>query len=131
MPCATNHKTQESLVRQPNLNAGRELDVEYSILLSPTYQVPVLYFSLIDRRTGIPRPAAGGLDAVYDQFVPAQFRTGLRDVGVLGGISVGVCFILVFFFFFLFFSFCRFCFDGRDSGSVSAAYTSNADSDVM
>ena len=86
---------QESLVRQPNPNVDRKLDVEYNILLSLTYQVPVLYFSLIDRSARTPRPAAGGLDVVYDQVVPARFRTGLKDVGVLGGISVGVCLIFI------------------------------------
>ncbi|KAI9681552.1 MAG: hypothetical protein M1829_000749 [Trizodia sp. TS-e1964] len=57
--------------------------VEYSIVLSPTYRVPVLYFSL-HNSSRAPR-----LEAVYEALVPLSMRGGLRSVGVLGGLSRG------------------------------------------
>ena len=75
----------------------RRTDVEYYITLSPTYQVPVLYFSLLNclPDTAFDGGPAGpdGLDAIYDHVVPPQFKSNLRDVGVMGGISIGVCFL--------------------------------------
>ncbi|PGH10816.1 hypothetical protein AJ80_07367 [Polytolypa hystricis UAMH7299] len=73
----------EVLVRQPNIRP--RLQVEYSVLLSPTYQVPVLYFLLHGPFPKGPE----GLDFIYDCLVPAQYRSELKDVGVMGGISIG------------------------------------------
>jgi ubiquitin-like-conjugating enzyme ATG10 len=73
---------QEALVRakpQPSLQ------IDYDILLSPTYQVPVLYFGLRWHNHG---PL--GLDEVYQYVVPEQYRQQLKSVGVMGGISMGV-----------------------------------------
>lgn len=55
-------------------------------MLSPTYQVPVLYFTLRWHNL----QGSVGLDAVYQYLVPPQYRKGLKSVGVMGGISVGV-----------------------------------------
>lgn len=55
-------------------------------MFSPTYQVPVLYFTL--RWHNLQGPL--GLDAVYQYVVPEQYRKQLKEVGVMGGISVGV-----------------------------------------
>jgi hypothetical protein len=63
------------------------LQVDYDILLSPTYRVPVLYFRLKWNHHNGPV----GLDAVYQYVVPEQYRKGLQSVGVMGGISLGVC----------------------------------------
>ncbi|KAM5484184.1 hypothetical protein McanCB56680_002793 [Microsporum canis] len=72
----------EALIRQPILHHKHE--VEYNIILSPTYQVPVLYFFL---RDGPPcRP--NELERMYNMLVPAQFRSELREIGVMGGISI-------------------------------------------
>ncbi|KAJ5487919.1 hypothetical protein N7530_002219 [Penicillium desertorum] len=71
----------EALVRakpQPSLQ------IDYDILLSPTYQVPVLYFGLRWHNHG---PL--GLDEVYQYVVPEQYRRQLKSVGVMGGISMG------------------------------------------
>lgn len=72
----------------------RRLDVEYCIVLSPSYQVPVLYFSL---RNALSNSSSGGihagpegLDAIYKYLVPTQFTANLREVGIMGGISIGV-----------------------------------------
>lgn len=63
-----------------------EPTVDYHILLSPTYRVPVLYFFL----RNLPVTGPKGIDAVYDYLVPHQFRSELRNVGVIGGISIAV-----------------------------------------
>ncbi|KAJ5347725.1 Autophagy-related protein 3 [Penicillium brevicompactum] len=69
----------EALVRtQPSLQ------VDYDILLSSTYQVPVLYFGLRSHNHG---PL--GLDEVYQYVVPEQYKQELKSVGVMGGISMG------------------------------------------
>lgn len=71
---------QEALVRtQPSLQ------IDYDIVFSPAYQVPVLYFSLKSHNHG---PL--GLDAVYQYVVPEQYRQEMKSVGVMGGISMGV-----------------------------------------
>ncbi|RAK82465.1 ATG3/ATG10 family protein [Aspergillus fijiensis CBS 313.89] len=73
----------EALIRTPEPSVS--LHVVYDVLLSPTYQVPVLYFNL--RPTDHPGPL--GIDAVYQYLVPSQYREELQSVGVMGGISLG------------------------------------------
>ncbi|KAJ5774625.1 hypothetical protein N7457_009521 [Penicillium paradoxum] len=71
----------EALVRA---HAQPGLQIDYDILLSPTYQVPILYFSPRWHSHG---PL--GLDEVYQYVVPEQYRQELKSVGVIGGISMG------------------------------------------
>ncbi|KAF3394358.1 hypothetical protein F1880_005390 [Penicillium rolfsii] len=73
---------QEALVRT---NLQPTLQIDYDIVLSPTYQVPVLYFVL--RWHNHQGPV--GLDAVYQYVVPKQHKQPLQSVGVMGGISFG------------------------------------------
>ncbi|KAB8070683.1 autophagy-related protein Atg10 [Aspergillus leporis] len=73
----------EALIRATDPPAC--LQIEYSIVLSATYQVPVLYFTL--RRDNHPGPL--GIDEVYQYLVPDQYRSELDNVGVMGGISFG------------------------------------------
>ncbi|KAJ5443879.1 uncharacterized protein N7458_007751 [Penicillium daleae] len=73
----------EALVRT---NLHPTLQIDYDIVLSPTYQVPVLYFVL--RWHNHQGPV--GLDAVYQYVVPEQYKQQLQNVGVMGGISFGV-----------------------------------------
>lgn len=79
---------QEALVREPEPSTF--LQVEYDIALSPTYQVPVLYFMLRWANDGGP---VIGLESVYQYLVPDQYRKQLKNVGIMGGISfdVGAC----------------------------------------
>lgn len=60
--------------------------VDYSVILSPTYQVPVLWFT----SNSVTVTRADALDRVYDEIVSPASRTGLRQIGVLGGISLAV-----------------------------------------
>ena len=60
--------------------------VEFSIVLSPTYQVPVLWFTFHQ----VPLHGPNGLDAVYHYLVPDLLEAGVRRVGILGGISMAV-----------------------------------------
>lgn len=67
------------------------LQVDYDIVLSPTYQVPVLYLVLRWHHHDGPV----GLDAVYQYVVPKQYQTEVKSVGVMGAISVGVSLLFV------------------------------------
>ena len=60
--------------------------MEYHILLSPTYQVPVLYLHLHNPPPG----TATGHEAVADLLVAKHAKPGLTHVGVMGGLSMGV-----------------------------------------
>ncbi|KAF1982362.1 hypothetical protein K402DRAFT_340566 [Aulographum hederae CBS 113979] len=57
--------------------------IEYDILLSPTYQVPVLCFTA---RKPDNRPFS--TEEIYSFVVPQSFKAQARDVGVMGAISV-------------------------------------------
>ena len=61
---------------------------DYHIILSPTWQVPVLYFA--PRWSTTLEPLT--LKEVYTFLVQESFKDALEDVGVLGGISHGVIF---------------------------------------
>ena len=69
--------------------AGRGLDcmVRYDVVYSTSYQVPVLYLTFADASTSkhIPLPSA---DEVYDMLVPQGFKASMRDVGVMGALSI-------------------------------------------
>ncbi|KAJ5257289.1 hypothetical protein N7478_013393 [Penicillium angulare] len=58
---------------------------DYDIVLSSSYQVPVLYFAL----RWLHQNGPVGLDAVYQYVVPEQYQTQMKTVGVMGGISMG------------------------------------------
>lgn len=60
--------------------------VEFSILRSPTYQVPVLWFTL----NRVPSGISTGIETVYQHLVPKTSRSTLSQIGVLGGISIAV-----------------------------------------
>lgn len=64
-----------------------QLTIDYDIALSTSYHVPVMYFCL--RETPQVGPAA--LDDIYNFLVPRQHQQSLRNNGVMGGISFGVC----------------------------------------
>ena len=59
--------------------------VQYNILHSQSYQVPVLYFHYHHSVK-----AHNGLDLVYEALVAKNEQSELRSVGVLGAISMGV-----------------------------------------
>ncbi|KAG5290230.1 autophagy-related protein Atg10 [Histoplasma ohiense] len=79
----------EELIRQACTN----LQVEYNIMLSPTYQVPILYFFLHDTKNDSSGMSAKSpdrhLDLIYNRIVPAPYRSELKSVGILGGLSIG------------------------------------------
>ena len=59
----------------------------YSIVHSPTYQVPVLYFRFRD----LPSPySPNSIDTVYQLLVPQESRTDIESFGIMGGISMAV-----------------------------------------
>lgn len=60
--------------------------VQYDVVLSAAYQVPVLYF-MLRNPTG---RLIMSIDEVYDTLVPRPFKHRLLDVGIMGAISMAV-----------------------------------------
>ncbi|KAF9088841.1 hypothetical protein BGX23_007092 [Mortierella sp. AD031] len=58
------------------------LSVNYHIVFSPSYQVPVLYFNAYR-----PDGAAISLEEIYESLVPEEWRGAIRNAGLNGGIS--------------------------------------------
>jgi hypothetical protein len=77
---------QEALIRKPNLDQDCRLQVDYDIVLSPTYQVPTLFFIF----PAICQVGSNAIDAAYRYLVPHQYGSSLKNVGVMGGLSFGV-----------------------------------------
>jgi len=65
------------------------MTVDFSVVLSPTYLVPVLWFSMVDPTIGTTLE----IDLVYARLVPQASQPALRNIGVIGGISMAVSFI--------------------------------------
>lgn len=68
--------------REPEVS----LVVTYDVVLSPSYSVPVLYFSVEDS-TGGP---VMDLASIHADIVPVDFRHQVLGVGVIGAISMTV-----------------------------------------
>jgi ubiquitin-like-conjugating enzyme ATG10 len=66
---------------------GLDRMVRYDVVYSPSYQVPVIYLTFAEATTGksTPLPSA---DEIYDMLVPQDFKTPMRDVGVMGALSM-------------------------------------------
>jgi hypothetical protein len=62
------------------------VEVEYHVILSPTWRLPVLYFVPMWSKTQEPFT----LKEVYDFLVDKSSKGSLEDVGIMGGISHGV-----------------------------------------
>ena len=60
--------------------------VQYTILLSSTYRVPVLYFNIYD----LPPSGPNRVDAVYKHLIPKHSLPQLSPFGVMGAISMTV-----------------------------------------
>ena len=65
---------------------GQTIRAGYSIMLSPTYRVPVLYIDLY----GIPPNGWKGIDAAYQYLIPESSQQELSPIGVMGGLSMAV-----------------------------------------
>ncbi|KAJ9660124.1 hypothetical protein H2201_007031 [Coniosporium apollinis] len=61
--------------------------VQYDIILSQTYFVPVLHISIFTKTPSSNRPITS-LDTLYDLLVPQAYSAQLQRVGVVGGISM-------------------------------------------
>ncbi|KAA8576581.1 hypothetical protein EYC84_006682 [Monilinia fructicola] len=58
--------------------------VSYEIHLHPTYRMPTLWFTLHDLPMGEP---TFDINSVYRHLVPEEYKSQLRAIGVMGGIS--------------------------------------------
>lgn len=77
---------QEALPSQSQWTSPTAI-VEYHILLSPSYETPVLYFQVITRSSGTPLQVS--LADMYTTLVTVDLRVAVERVGVMGGISQG------------------------------------------
>ena len=64
---------------------GPRIVVDYSIVLSPTYCVPVLWFTFMQLPPSGPR----GFDAVYEYLIPPTSKRAVQQVGNIGAVSCG------------------------------------------
>lgn len=69
---------------QLRVPANHGLMVEYDIVLSPTYQVPVLYFRIRDAGCAFPP----SIDTLYQYVIPEQFKSQVEGFGIIGGITM-------------------------------------------
>jgi Autophagocytosis associated protein, active-site domain len=98
-PAPTQHRLSEKstegylLIREtfpcPS-EPAREIRIDYHVLLSETWQVPVLYFAPLWNDTLEPL----ALKEVYAFIVEKSSKDAVEDVGVMGGISHGVSFLI-------------------------------------
>ena len=65
---------------------------KYSIVLSPTYQVPVLYFTLASAASSM----TSTIEDVYSLLVEPSRRAEMNSVGIMGAISYAVGALPVF-----------------------------------
>lgn len=66
--------------------ASSQAVLYYDVVLSPSYRVPVLYFTVSDRQHRYPPT----MDTLYSCVIPPMFRTQAERIGVIGGITVTV-----------------------------------------
>lgn len=62
------------------------LEVQYTVMLSQSYQVPMLYITITNRAS---QPILN-LDSFYELLVPSSRREELQKEGVFGSISLTV-----------------------------------------
>ena len=82
----SDEEDSEALVA-PIANHDYTRAVQCDIAYSPAYQVPVLYLTFAERSTGrsiaLPSP-----DEIYKILVPDNFKSPMRNVGVMGALSM-------------------------------------------
>ncbi|KAI2463674.1 hypothetical protein F4781DRAFT_437208 [Annulohypoxylon bovei var. microspora] len=71
-----------SPTRRPNFRVSH---VKYEIHLHPTYRAPCLWFSLHNLPATEP---AFDIETVFRRLVPEQYKSSLRQMGPIGGISI-------------------------------------------
>jgi len=71
---------------KPPKNGAERVKTDYHVLLSPTWRVPVLYFSTQWMETLTPLT----LNEIYEFIVEDSSRNVIDEVGIMGGISHGV-----------------------------------------
>ncbi|KAF3041241.1 hypothetical protein E8E11_004569 [Didymella keratinophila] len=67
-------------------SASSRAVIHYDVVLSPSYRVPVLYFSISDTLHRYPPT----METLYSAVIPPTFRAQAVHVGVIGGITVTV-----------------------------------------
>lgn len=60
--------------------------MQYDTVLSPVYQVPVLYIDVVDPMHRFPPT----MDTLYKYIIPEHYKSQAEHVGVIGGITIQV-----------------------------------------
>lgn len=81
---------QEAL--EESTRPEHDLLISYDIVYSPTYQVPVLYITF-QQPPGASTADAGtitptSIDRVYELLVPAPAQAQIKDIGIMGALSM-------------------------------------------
>lgn len=84
LPGEPNYEDFEDDEELLSTNSTPQMVIEYDIILSPSYQVPVLYFSIIDPNFKLPPT----MQTLYQYVIPPQYNEQTRSVGAIGGITV-------------------------------------------
>jgi ubiquitin-like-conjugating enzyme ATG10 len=58
--------------------------IQYDMALSPSYRVPVLYFSIKDPSYRYPPT----MQTLYEHIIHPEFKPQVENVGVIGGITI-------------------------------------------
>jgi hypothetical protein len=82
----TDRTLQAAVSRAQSQTAHHGIGVEYNVIFSTVYRVPVMYFNLHH----LPLANSHSLEAVFAHLVPSNSAQRLRHVGVMGGISATV-----------------------------------------
>jgi hypothetical protein len=81
---------EEELVRRAS-ESNPSPCVEYHIVYSPSYRVPILHFAFHNLP---PLLKASDLDTVYALLVPGEYQEALEGCNIVGGVSRGVCMLI-------------------------------------
>ena len=77
---------EEVILKSPVFQAV----INYDILLSPTYRVPVLYISISDPQHRF----SPTMTTLYEHLIPPHFKPQTENVGIIGAITVTVSYTL-------------------------------------
>ena len=79
----TQHSSRQGALHEPR---GPVAIIQYDVIRSPIYQVPVLYFGIHDPEHRYPPT----MTTLYEHLVSPHFRPQAQNAGVIGGITIAV-----------------------------------------
>ncbi|KIW03373.1 uncharacterized protein PV09_05581 [Verruconis gallopava] len=82
--CEEDSDNEVAVVPRSQSKDGRSFIVTYDILLSTSYRVPVLHFTVRDMAGG----PVTDLASVYADMIPTSFKDQVSGIGVIGAVSM-------------------------------------------